>query len=369
MVQKAKKNIVCILPQSSQYQVLHHFTIKTAEALKRAGHTVQILTVDQIMNEVSQKNPLDLTIGFNGAPQMDNGLFLCDLMNIPHAALLVDSPYYYLGLLNSPLIKIYCDDEANIELLNSLGCQSPAFFTQGVEPELIESPEVDKEYDIVFIGSYFDVELAKEAWKEHFPKELCEAMDNAVAETLRDYSLTLTKAFEDALKGRLELLKEVDISHLFYGMSYVQKAIARNNLLESLKNFHVHVWDAGWKKYPDKFNHLIIHDAVDYVASLEVLKKSKISLSNSIRSVRGCNERVLNALACGALPVTNSNPYFKQHFEDAKHLLLYSQNDLNHLAEKIAAYLSDDKLRDELIQNGKKEISLHHTWDERIKVL
>jgi len=364
----ACKKVDCILPERSQYHVLHHFTIKISEALQRAGHAVRLLSAEECASACSL-DPPDMTLGLNGAPQIVKDLFLCDVIEVPHAALLMDPPYYYLGLLESPYIEIFCDDETNINVLQSFGCSNAAFLTQGVEPELIDEPEMPKEYDIVFFASYFDVDKAKEVWKEHLPDELCRIMDAAISETLQDESKNLPQSFEKALGGRIDLLNRVNIFDLLYEMSYVQKGQARIDLLKSLKNLPIHVWDNRWKEQLNHSGNFIVHDAVDYPEALGILKKSKIVLCNSIRSVRGCNERVLNALACNALPVTNANPYYDEHFQDAKDLLMYTKDDLHLLEEKVLLYLDNANLRGELVQSGKKKVSLHHTWDNRIRTL
>ncbi len=148
------KKIDCILPGRSQYHALHHFTLKISEALKRAGHKVRLLSVEECVSSCSQEPP-DMTVGFNGAPQVVKDLFLCDVIEVPHTALLVDPPYYYLELLESPFINLFCDDETNINVLKSFGYSNASFLTQGVEPELIEESAIEKEYDTVFFASYF----------------------------------------------------------------------------------------------------------------------------------------------------------------------------------------------------------------------
>ncbi len=48
---------------------------------------------------------------------------------------------------------------------------------------------------------------------------------------------------------------------------------------------------------------------------------------------------------------------------------MYTSDELHLLEEKIFHYLDNSKLRNELVQNGKNQVSLHHTWDVRIRNL
>jgi len=357
----------CILPQRSQYQVLHHFTQKVAEAFGRLGWEVRLLDAENCIT-LCMQDPPDLMVGFNGAPQVTDGLFLCDVIDVPHAAILVDPPCYYLGLLDSFHMEIYCDDAANIDWLGQLGYEKAQFLTQGVEPELSYDNHAPRDLDVIFFASFFDVESAKEEWRRSFSGELCDLMEEAVQATLLDESLTLSSAFESRLQTQPELAQGIDIVKLYYLMSYVQKGIARIQLLENIHAIPVHIWDRRWSDYfGDKNKNLIIHDAVDYQTSLEITQRAKVVLCNSIRSVRGCNERVLNALACGAVPFTNANPYFREHFKDERDLIMYTHQDA--IEKKIDRCLKDEEYRQSIVKAGRALVMSKHTWDQRIQII
>lgn len=361
--------IVCILPQVSQYDVLHHFTYKVGEALSRRGHEVKVLSYEAGLKECV-KNPPDCMVGFNGSPVVGGSFFLCDLLDIPYYAFLVDPPYYYLNLIQSAHIRIFCDDAADLPILKGYGYENPCFFTQGVEQDLTFDPAQERDLDVVFFASYFGVEAARQSWNEKYSKELCKVMDEAVDMALKDENLPLHRAFETALGQQTHLLEGIELPTLLYWLSYVHKGLARIALVQSLADLPIHIWDKRWEKHlashPGK---ILLHDAANYRASLEILKRAKIVLCNSVRSTCGCNERVLNSLACGALPVTNANPYFRENFVDGEHLLMYTHSQMGHLEESIRALLTNEEKRRAIVEQGRDVVMDKHTWDARIQEL
>lgn len=361
--------IDCILPQRSQYEVLHHFTEKVGEALRRRGHSVRLITMEESFDVLKENLP-EATLAFNGAPQLEDGSFLCDKWGTPHYACLVDPPFYYLGLLESPWITVACDDKDSLSQLKELGDYEGKFFTQGVEPELISQNTRAKEFDLVFMGSYFDIEEARRQMREYYTEELYLMIENAITATFLDSSLSLYDAFTCQIAGKGHLVEGLDLVRLYYVMSYVQKGEARNMLLLSLKGLPVHIWDSRWKSFCENYlPNAILHDAVGYKESLEIFKRSKIVLCNSIRSVNGCNERVLNALACGAVPFTNSNPYFAEQFVSEKHLLTYEHAAMHKNEGIIREVLQNPVKLAEIQFEGQKLITEKHTWDSRLENL
>ncbi len=362
------KRIIGILPQSSQYGVLHHFTRKVADAFARLGYGAKVMDYDESLRCCAKEKP-DFTFGFNGAPMTSGGFFLADLIDVPHYAFLVDSPYYYLNLLQSNLVQVCCDDAADLELLRSRWAYRAKFFTQGVEPELKGEQGGDREYGVVFFASYFDLEEARKEWKRRFSPELVRVMDQAVERALLLEDLSLIEAFYTSLEGKLGLIEGVPVAELFYWMSYMHKGMARTELLKAFKELPVHVWDRRWTALAEEGSHLIIHDAVDYERSLDILKRSKVVLCNSVRSTRGCNERVLIALACGAVPVTNANPFFREHFIEGEELLLYHPGTMEKTVEEVRNLLTQEDQRDAMAEAGRRNVMQNHTWDSRVKLI
>src|SRR5437868_14229568 len=120
------RKIDFLLPRTSQYEVLHHFTRKFYEAFVRAGYQCRLLERDEQFT-LPLRDPPQLSIGFNGAPRNSEGEMFCDLQGIPYLAYLVDPPYHFPYLFTSPNIIMSCDDRTGCQLLQTLGFERNLF--------------------------------------------------------------------------------------------------------------------------------------------------------------------------------------------------------------------------------------------------
>ncbi|MBL52026.1 MAG: hypothetical protein CMG57_08730 [Candidatus Marinimicrobia bacterium] len=77
------------------------------------------------------------------------------------------------------------------------------------------------------------------------------------------------------------------------------------------------------------------------------------------------NMRVFEALSMGCLLFTEKNKEVEKHFEDKKHLVIYSNE--NDLLEKINYFKKNKNLAKEICFNGQKEISKVHSTSSRFK--
>ena len=67
----------------------------------------------------------------------------------------------------------------------------------------------------------------------------------------------------------------------------------------------------------------------------------------------------------GCLLFTEKNKEVEKHFEDKKHLVIYSNE--NDLLEKINYFKKNKNLAKEICFNGQKEISKVHSTSSRFK--
>src|ERR1700722_4046614 len=103
-------HIDLFMPRLSRYHVLHNFTSKLCEALKRQGQNCKLHTVAK-EQEASfftalAANPRDFTLTFNSIPPSDEGIFLWDMLKIPHLSILVDSPAMFFQTIRGSVDKL-----------------------------------------------------------------------------------------------------------------------------------------------------------------------------------------------------------------------------------------------------------------------
>lgn len=359
-------SIDVLLPTISQYDVLSHFALKLYEAFIRQGAHCRLLSGDERIFATIESPP-DFTIGFNGALKMEDGTFFCDYINVPHVSCLLDPPYRFLDLINSPNISITCDDQECCALLKSRGFNRVAFLPHAVEPELALEPEMERIYDITFLGTCIDPAKIKNEWKKKFSPKIMRLMEEAARVGLGD-NIT---SFMTAL---LQDLDPAENQQVFEAVEIYVKGVDRLRLLRSFSEKQVHVFGAGmegieWKKVLGKEVNLFVHPPVTYKQAIEVMKQSKVVLNSSIKNKQGAHERVFTAAACGAVVVTNNNPWISQQFIDGKEIILYSSQDLAKCCLSVEDLLKDDSKRREIAEAGKKRVMAGHTWDHRVKQL
>lgn len=358
-----------LLPNTSQYGVLHHFAKKIHEAFTTLGYESRLLSKD-VYSSLLYEDPPHFTFGFNGAPRDEFGEFLCETAFVPHISCLVDPPYRFMDLQSSPYIYITCDDRVCVDMFRSEMHPNYFFFPHGVEKGLEVEADVERIYECVFLGTYINPESHIHQWDKQFPQEISRLMKEVVKEVLNHEGLHFMQAFLEVMNQRkpepffnlTDVLQEIEL--------YL-KACDRLNLLKSITHIPIHVFggsleDIGWESLAFQSN-LIIHDPINYEEALNVIKRSKVVLNSGIKNIFGAHERVFSGLASGAVVMTNQNAFLQETLQDEESILFYKHTELHSVEEKIQGYLSDDSKRIALAKKGQAIAFKFHTWEERLR--
>lgn len=368
-----------LLPNASLYEVLHHFTGKLFEALQRAGHSCRLLEGDQ-RYLVPLESPPEFTIAFNGALRIDDGRLYNDLIHIPHVACLVDPHFRFFDLLASRYMLIACDDAFCRQDLLSMNFHNAFFMPHAVEPELAPDPQVERIYDVAMLATFVDCEKRRAKWKELFPQNVCQGMEEAVAEALSDGETSFILALERSLKTFLfdeQGKYKVDlrtVQTIFSEVEMYIKGRDKLDLLQAVSGHQVHVFgksvdDKGWKEYFNDRPNIIVHPGVSFREALEIMKRTRILLNSCIKNKHGAHERIFSAAACGAVVVANDNSYLRRGFVDGEEILLYQRAAFAELDERIHRLLSNEKRRQAVAVQGRQKVMDQHTWDHRVAKL
>lgn len=372
------QKIAVLMPENSQYGVLHHFSKKLFEAFSRKKISSRLFQAEDMQRQLTVFEP-DLTVSFNGAPQDAEGNFLCDRIQKPHLSILVDAPYHYYDLLKSPYMAIACVDQFFCELLNSLRFSSTLFLPHAVEPEIFTEKPLNKTIDILMLATFIDYKKRMKDWKNHFPSFVVKSMQNAVEMTFADPYISYIEAFHVELNekikhSRTHNLREIPFFAVFREIELCIKGKGRLDLLQALQDHAVHLYcaleDAAyWKKALKKKTRFTFHPPIPYAASYDVMRASKIVLNSSPHIKRGGQERIFAGLACDACVVTAENAYLLENFIDQEELFLYKPTELDSLSQNVHALLQDDQRRYDMAQKGKHKVLSKHTWDHRAQTI
>ena len=94
-----------------------------------------------------------------------------------------------------------------------------------------------------------------------------------------------------------------------------------------------------------------------------IYAQTKVVVNVSFRN--DVNMRVFEAMASGALLITDTVEGLSDLFEDGKHLLVYrTEEELFSLLEQ---YLADDAAREHIAKAGQAEVLQHHSYDVRMQ--
>jgi spore maturation protein CgeB len=371
------KKIDVLMPRYSQYSVLHHFARQFYEALVREGFTCRLLNGDDRVHVV-ESSPPQLTVGFNGAlMDLDKNMY-CDILKLPHLSLLVDPPYRYIYLADSPYTMITCDDRYGCKLLESLHYDRSLFMPHAVEPTLHADPTTDRPFDVSLLATFIDYKNRALAWKDLFPPTLCKAMENALGVTFEDPHISFIQAFnleyETLLKKHSKsFFEKISMLQVLQELEIFVKGYDRVQLAKSIRDVPLHIFGntidkRGWKEFlHEKHPNIYFHPGVNYEQALQVMKRSKIILNPSLKNKDGAHERIFSGLACGALVVTNFSNFLAPDFKHQENIVYYEPAHYELINDQVIHYLRHEKDRQELVKKGQKTVLDGHTWDHRVR--
>lgn len=372
------KRIDLFMPPRSNYGVLHHFTKILHEAFQRKGVRSRLLEAKKNDPAPFLKaifdDPPECTLSFNGLLPDDKGNFFCDMINIPHVACLVDSPTSYVPLAHSKKTIITCVDRPSIDFFKGLGASNLLFLPHAVESTLAPEKNGKRDYDVVFLGSCIDYEGLRASWDKKYSASLRKAMDNAVEIALNNGNIPYYRAFVEALNDEVNRQtgidpEKVDFLAILDDLEMYIRGLDRIELIKAIKDAKVDIFGSGegggWQKYLGKQSNVTIHEAVPFEQALEIMKHTKVVLNSSPWIKYGVHERILAALACGALVITNENGYIQDHFNDGESIVLYPSRRWDKANHRVNEYLANDAKRSEVADAGRKVVMNSETWDHR----
>ena len=362
------------------YESKRHFSQKLAEAFERRGVNVTFIDAQKdppSANFAKNRKPPDLCCSFHRTAPTGQGNFFWDEKQLPFWSILVDSAFYDLNLINSPLSLISCVDECDLDLLKSNKFERAFFSAHGVERDLEASPKGERPYDVVFIGSCYDPDGLRKAWKQYTPPQVSNLILDAAHVFLNSPKMPFWIIVEQLARERKLHFNPPQFAKIGQLVDYYARGIDRLNLIRSIKDARVHVFGGtcwrdeqpvlGWNTYLSNQANVVLHPAVSYTQSLEILKQSKICLNSVPSFKKGGHERILNGLMCGSAVITTENLWTPQNFTAGEEISMYPAGVYTGLNDQVNELLADKKKRQGQVAAGRVKVLQHHTWDHRVQ--
>lgn len=229
--------------------------------------------------------------------------------------------------------------------------------------------EKERIYDLTFVGTYGDY------WNEILLIHQMERKKRFLANHFllimrKNSALTAEEALQKVLELRGMILSDEEFLDLLYDlrrviycvMHYYRDRVLRCILQSGIK---LDVFGDSWMNCPlISYPNLICHPNVTVEESLDIWKKSKLSLNIMSWHKGGFTERMANIMLAGAVLVTDDTTYLMGKYTD-EDLLTFSLEEREKLPDKIKYLFDHEEYRKIIAQNGKQKTLLQHTWDKR----
>lgn len=366
------------------YNTLNFFADELAHAFKKCHQRVEIFDLEKEGNQALTQyidRHFKAIIGIQtyafSIMMQDKTTNLHDLIIGPKFNMMLDHPSWLKEQIeNGPKDYYLLTHDRNYMAFarqyykNLSGC---IYFPPGGSlPPAPSSP--DKIYDITFIGSYRN-------YRERL--NIIRTYDRKYRHIAARYLGIMKKhpdqpaetAFRHTLNYYHCELEDSDFSTLFSEMRQACFCIMlyyREKVIQTLLDAGItmHVYSSSWEQAP--FAHhpcLIIHPALDIKDSLTIMQKSRLSLNIMSWHKDGLTERILNAMLCGSVVLSDKSTVLEEEFSSGKSSYLFDLKELESLPSRIKHLLTDTSALETIAMNGFQSAYKNHLWEHRAESL
>lgn len=232
-------------------------------------------------------------------------------------------------------------------------------------------PYRERQVDLLFTGSYFDINHHYETIKK-LPENLQIIAENMIDIMMKEPDTILWQAMDQVMQGYgvvLDPAGRLEILQLFQCVDIFVRAYIRDQVMLHIVDagIPVHIFGGGWNKFC--CNHpenLILHEGYGDV-SLQALADTKVSLNIMPWFRGGIQERNIAAMLAGAISLTDSSTYIEEEFCDGEDIVLYSLKEMDQIPAIIQSILGNDEKAALIAEAGYRKAVDRHTWKHRIQ--
>lgn len=364
----------------SAYNLLNVFAQQLAASLLLCRQRVEIFDVQLEGNQALTRligRRYKAVIGIQSyvfsVMMRDNITNLHDLIEGPKFNMILDHPAWmkehfgkapknYHLLIHDRNYLRFAD-----QYFNKIG-KNYYFQPAGVMPTDVNNPK--KLYDVTFIGTYHDYRERLNVIRTYDRKQ--RFLTTRYMSIMKQHpNITAENAFRKTLDYYNLKLSDWDFVELFYEtrqacfciMSYFREKIIYTLLNGGIK---IDVFGESWKKAPyAEHKNLISHPELLFEESLKVMGQSKISLNVMSWHKDGFTERVINAMLCRSVVLSDKSSYLEEEFEDQKELILFNLEKLGELPVIVNELLANDEKISRIAERGYEKASQKHLWIHR----
>ena len=281
-------------------------------ALQKLGISSRLLKPDYMrpgdMVDAIIANKSNYTLSFNGLLPDYKGRFLCDMINIPHIAYLLDFPIPFTSLVKSPLTRIVVSDPDSLSFLKGLNGTN-ILLLETSAPLFEEHRKKTRKY-IAWASS-----LSPKTWLEKlakkYPQEAVNTLKRAAILNIENTEISFFEALVRSVRPEELPLQRIDFIALLDDLEKYAHAVLWHRFLEIFPE-QVDVFaDPFYENelpdhFKDKHNFL---GTIDYSKWLDEVRSSEYSLQIAPVLKKSGSNQFYAAISAGAVPIINPTPF------------------------------------------------------------
>ncbi len=381
---------ILVLKGQSLYNVLRMAADSMAEAFHDMDYEVTVLdlTIDKEVEAFNWNlvENFDLVFSFQAllfdyCPQDGKSAMFASFKDTKFFGHIMDHPIYHsTRVASNHEINMYvgCMDKGHVDYIERYypGVKNVMFIPHGGFTPNRMVPYKERTIEVFFPGSYKK------------PSAVIDKIDN-LPEVYRNLSYKLIDemkahpllALQDVL---LQYLEEVNFAFSSEEFSQIMLAVAvvdeyihedsRDYCIRGLLNngIRLSVCGSGWDELDinlkDKIQ--ILNDGgMDFTEVLECMGNSKMVLNHIPTLQQGMHERMFSSMLSGAISLTNDFPIIHEEFIDGENIILYNEETIFELSERIKELIANPDKAEEIANNGYKIAKNSHTWAKNAETI
>lgn len=312
---------------------------------------------------------------------------VCNTLEVIYVSWVYDNPLValYSYTLANPWNRVFLFDKMEYQFFRDNGIPTVHYLPLAAAPDRLRhnplSPDATQKYqsDISFVGSLYTE--PKQRLYDHLrglPEFTRGYLDAVMHVQMQLYGISI---LEDLLNDDIlsDLRKAcpcppnrdgVETERYLYSNYFLFRQVTAMERREAIQRIssqyplHLYTNDITWN-CPGCIN----HGSVDYyLEAPHVFRHSRINLNITLRSIKsGIPLRAYDIMGSQGFLLTNYQEDFLDYFVPDEDFVYYTNMD--DMMNRIEYYLSHEKERQEICQNGYYKILLDHTYEKRIPIL
>ncbi len=297
---------------------------------------------------------------------------LCQLLNTPHFCWPQKGLHEVFSLFNHPLGKIGVQNKKQVDEIRKKGFSNVHYLPWGIPLHEKGEPENQRRFDIVLFDDLIDLTALKKTWLELFTDQQVEILEQAFSICQKGRESPLNVLFNLFAEKEISL-EEIHFPDLLFSLEEALKSEKIAQLIASISSVRIDVFGEhvgnNWLCKLKNAENVYLHWSLPYTDYFEILKQSRILLRYVPLHFDGWDEWTLPALNLGCAVLTNGCPVMKeewfQHYPD----FTYLASDFSLIGERLQHLLKEVRKRETFLEESKKGILTHYTWEKSIESL